>query len=418
MVGIGNDQRIEANKDNDPYGYDLLSSRKGLDLTGYSSSHNNDGSNDLYHQCHDDEVEETILIDDIRERFEKYGFVVLRNCFSKDEREHQELLGQWQRFSEEFFINCFEILHQNGHIDKPYHEYGAEGKPASNENDESRNDGEHDGKDSKKAKSPPQKTTMTKATRVKKYTLGLSAKHGFEEIVMRSPGRYEISLLNYYKNLNTTIAGCGYNSNSSTADYQKRCDHHPSWKALIETTILSKLVPSLLHIDDANDDESTYKHLKLCHVSLVVATPGCNEQTWHSDGGHVSLSEHLPCHVLNVFLPLEDVPLVKGPTEFRPGTHVHTRNLGPMILAAKCRKSLLPPYTATMRLGDVLIFDYRVLHRGKANNLPTIMSADGGSNNRTFLVLTYAQSWFEDVVNFPKRSMLLGADGGSNSDTY
>ena len=62
---------------------------------------------------------------------------------------------------------------------------------------------------------------MTKTTVVKKYTLGLSAKHGFEEIVMRSPGRYEISLLNYYKNLNTTIAGCGYNSNSSTADYQK-----------------------------------------------------------------------------------------------------------------------------------------------------------------------------------------------------
>jgi ectoine hydroxylase-related dioxygenase (phytanoyl-CoA dioxygenase family) len=66
------------------------------------------------------------------------------------------------------------------------------------------------------------------------------------------------------------------------------------------------------------------------------------------------------------------------------------------MLLAKCKKMLRPLEWPEMELGDVLIFDYRILHRGRANNTGV---------NRNYLVLTYAESWFEDRLNFPKRSM-------------
>jgi hypothetical protein len=84
------------------------------------------------------------------------------------------------------------------------------------------------------------------------------------------------------------------------------------------------------------------------------------------------------------------------------GTHVHTRNLVPLLLAAKAKKTLRPPVAPLVVAGDALIFDYRVLHRGKANvSLCT---------NRPILVLTYSQPWFRDLLNFPKRSIYHHSD--------
>jgi hypothetical protein len=69
----------------------------------------------------------------------------------------------------------------------------------------------------------------------------------------------------------------------------------------------------------------------------------------------------------------------------------------PLLLAAKAKKTLRAPVAPLVLAGDALIFDYRVLHRGKANaSLWT---------NRPILVLTYSQPWFRDLLNFPKRSI-------------
>jgi len=169
----------------------------------------------------------------------------------------------------------------------------------------------------------------------------------------------------------------------------------------------------------------------ICNLSLLVATPGCPTQSWHADGGHTSLTKHEPCHVFNVFIPLVDVPLSMGPTELRPGTHYHTRNLTSMMLLAKARKTLRSPVTPELQMGDALMFDYRILHRGRANlsDVVTHESAtgddsvddndakeststeeerradDGCRRHRPVLVITFARRWFVDVCNFPKRSI-------------
>ncbi|GAX12664.1 hypothetical protein FisN_13Lh136 [Fistulifera solaris] len=191
-------------------------------------------------------------------------------------------------------------------------------------------------------------------------------KHGFREIVMRSPGRYEITLKESSKFL--------------------QISNMPS---LQELQSFLPFVPAFLNATSWDD-------VQICHVSLVLALPGSKEQSWHADGGHVDLQHHQPCHCLNIFIPLLDLTSDLGPTELRPGTHLHTRNLVPLMLAAKARKTLQAPTTPLLQCGDVLVFDYRILHRGLANV---------SQQNRPILVLTVAQAWFKDVLNFPARSL-------------
>lgn len=119
--------------------------------------------------------------------------------------------------------------------------------------------------------------------------------------------------------------------------------------------------------------------------------------------------------------------------ELYEGTHYHTRNLAPMLLAAKARKTLRPPITPQLQMGDALLFDYRILHRGRANMSDVVDESDGaldevsgqdgdcerdGTNggnrsgmnevvgkDRPVLVMTFAKRWFVDVCNFPKHSL-------------
>lgn len=69
-----------------------------------------------------------------------------------------------------------------------------------------------------------------------------------------------------------------------------------------------------------------------------------------------------------------------------------------MILAAKARKTLCPPTLPLLKKGDMILFDYRVLHRGRQN-----LSLD---QNRTMLVMTFSKPWFKDALNYPRRSII------------
>jgi ectoine hydroxylase-related dioxygenase (phytanoyl-CoA dioxygenase family) len=261
------------------------------------------------------------LDENIPNAFSRDGFVCLSQAIKS------EILDEWHQWSLQHFCECFETLFEQGYTLFPQH------------------------------------CTTHNGGNVE-YALKAGAKNGFREVVMRSPGRYELSLLHCPSN------------------------ERPSLDPILK--VLEPVIPPLL-------EESTMSNIQMCHVSLLMATPGALEQSWHSDGGHVSLSQHLPCHVLNVFIPLVNVPLELGPTELRPASHYLTRNLARMMLIAKAKKSLCPPVIPALKRGDVLVFDYRILHRGRANQSST--------RNRPILVLTFAKKWFVDVCNFPKRSM-------------
>lgn len=301
----------------------------------------------------------------------------LRNTFATDgylclpRALPREQVQQWsERYaSGPFFRRIFEQLHKHGHTPFPTHRR-SRSSSLSSINDENNTDGDTD-------------RSLTE------FAMGQGVKHGFREIVMRSPARYEIAVTD---------------------------DHCEAILEVIKDRL--PFVPELLCPANPSSNDAlllTWKDVKIVNLSVVVSTPGAPEQAWHADGGHVNLQEHVPCHCLNIFVPLTTVTAESGPTELRPGTHYHTRHLTKFMLAAKARKSLRPPVAPTMEPGDCLIFDYRILHRGKANHHHLVALDDDqngddvdhihNNNNRTILVVAVAQPWFKDVVNFPQRSL-------------
>jgi hypothetical protein len=223
---------------------------------------------------------------------------------------------------------------------------------------------------------------------------------------------------------------------------EKNIDDETNFKAFMElvSAIFSPSATTTCGSQEKTNvtDDEYY----LCNLSLLISTPGSPTQSWHADGGHMSLTTHHPCHVFNVFIPLVDLPLSMGPTELRPGSHVYTRDLTRMMLIAKAKKLLRETVVAEMGRGDALVFDYRILHRGRANMSDRVVvgandgegndndedhvveessrqdddGGNSGTNNtsnkchgsgrdRPVLVLTFSRSWFVDVCNFPKRSI-------------
>ena len=188
-----------------------------------------------------------------------------------------------------------------------------------------------------------------------------------------------------------------------------------------------------------------------------MSFPGSTEQQWHVDGDHLSRERHLPCHAMNVFVALNDITVEMGPTELRPASQFLTRDLKRQLMLAKIKKRLHSTVMPGFKPGDVsshkqshatfetrhfwwpqeclclqaCMFDYRTLHRGMPNN----SSANGeGSPQwedgllwgregaqewqgkaRPMLELTFANSRYNDLLNFPPKSIfdapLLSEEG-------
>ena len=190
------------------------------------------------------------------------------------------------------------------------------------------------------------------------FEFGVGIKHGFKEIVQRHRGRYEMP---------------------HKMEYIQR-------DFIMKNSIIDKLLKLTLG-----------ENYQLVNNSLVISEPNSSEQAWHVDGPHMSTTEHLSVHCLNIFIPLVDLTVDNGPTEIRPESHLLTRDLSKMFLAAAISKRLKKPEIPLIKRGSCLLFDYRVLHRGTANQTNEV---------RPILVYTFAKDWYKDVLNFPKRTLL------------
>lgn len=128
----------------------------------------------------------------------------------------------------------------------------------------------------------------------------------------------------------------------------------------------------------------------LIHKGMFLSMPGSAKQVYHQDGIHLTQQYQKPCHAINVFIPLIDMTLDHGPTEFCLGSHI----LG----QENFQEEFL--YTPTVSAGTPVIFDYRVGHRGLANNSPEC---------RPIVYCSYARvsdagnAAFRDSINFSKK---------------
>ncbi|KAG7374026.1 phytanoyl-CoA dioxygenase family protein [Nitzschia inconspicua] len=263
-------------------------------------------------------------VDEMKNVFEKDGYLLLRKIFEKQE------LSKWESFASQQFDSLFQRLYENGVTKFPEH------------------------------------ARMSSSTGKIVYAMEEGSNNGYSEIVMRSPGRYELSI-----------------RNTTSRDTPM---------ALFDTFVeqLSPFLPKFLHRNDMSDINMSY--------SLIVSTPGASHQSWHTDSEHLSMEEHLPCHCLNVFIPLVNVSPRLGPTEIIPGSHFMTRQPTPYQIPVDPAN---PARAPTLKLGDAIVFDCRLMHHDKSNV---------SDQNRPVLALTFSQPTYHDTKSWPERSIFPSCD--------
>lgn len=127
--------------------------------------------------------------------------------------------------------------------------------------------------------------------------------------------------------------------------------------------------------------------IELVHKGSFLSLPGAEAQVYHQDGLHLTTKTQRPCHAVNVFIPLVDLTLKNGPTEFCLGTHIlNQENFDKEFVDIPC-----------VSAGTPILFDYRLGHRGLANT---------SDAPRPYVYLTYKLSsttnW-KDGKNFSRK---------------
>ncbi|CAB9518493.1 Phytanoyl-CoA dioxygenase (PhyH) [Seminavis robusta] len=282
-----------------------------------------------------------------RDKFNRDGYIVLKNYFRNNDDPTQEeslvpLLGDdWHDFSLKYWNRIFQVLHEKGHISEPHHVM----------NDE--------------------------------YNNGKLRHPGYKEIVHRYPGRYELSL-------------------NRISDHTKEEDsllYHdmPLLQPIIDK--LEHLILSILKQHPNYQELPDGTKYNLLH-SMLISAPHSLIQKFHVDTKHTNEEEHWPAHIINVFIPLVNMTTrVLGPTEVVPRSHVQTRFMYSDNPQTRSQAKPLGSSTVTplMNVGDVLMFDFRTLHRG----LPNVSR----NQNRPMLVLAFSIPSFHDKANWPGPSI-------------
>ena len=140
---------------------------------------------------------------------------------------------------------------------------------------------------------------------------------------------------------------------------------------------------------------------------VVYSDPGSPAQHWHIDSPHVS-ADYLPPHALNVMIALHDTPLSMGPTELAKGSHRLTNHLqnpalvsdelvyqhettAPAQLVAHTEQAVPETFSSALTAGSCLIFDDRILHRGRGNT---------SNSRRSVAYFSYRQAGYSENTHF------------------
>ena len=141
--------------------------------------------------------------------------------------------------------------------------------------------------------------------------------------------------------------------------------------------------------------DGSYQDLRLSIVGGIVSFPGAGDQALHADTPH--LFEHipdLPAHYINVFTPGVAFDKGAGGTAFVHGSH----NLQFTAKFCDDHPSMFPHLVRPcLSLGDVVLFDCRILHFGMANHSSSV--------ERVLLYTNSTHAWFHDPKNWDHQSI-------------
>ena len=136
------------------------------------------------------------------------------------------------------------------------------------------------------------------------------------------------------------------------------------------------------------------------NVSVVYSKPGAKNQEWHADGRHLDAEcdprtglGHAPPYGVCVFMPLIDLNAATGFTQFFMRSHKTSQLIGFGEAVATLRLS----FDGVLEAGQSVLYDYRLLHRGMANNTTNTV--------RPVLQFLYTVPAYKELRNYGVESL-------------
>lgn len=166
------------------------------------------------------------------------------------------------------------------------------------------------------------------------------------------------------------------------SNFRRRCEGRFE---MISDAISQNAIPLVDGCQDIQDtlDILLSKRRKQMSSGCFYSLHGSKHQNFHTDGPALSDAVDLHPYAINVFLPLVPVDGKNG-TEFIPGTQRVTQ-------ARPEKEQTARPAVA---VGNAILFDYRVIHRGLGNSTTT---------PRPCYYVTYSREWYTDKYNFSEQ---------------
>lgn len=136
------------------------------------------------------------------------------------------------------------------------------------------------------------------------------------------------------------------------------------------------------------------------NVSVVYSKPGAKNQEWHADGRHLDAEcdprtglGQAPPYGVCVFMPLIDLNATTGFTQFFMRSHKTSQLIGFGEAASTLRLS----FDGVLEAGQSVLYDYRLLHRGMANNTTNTV--------RPVLQFLYTVPAYKELRNYGVESL-------------
>ena len=189
------------------------------------------------------------------------------------------------------------------------------------------------------------------------------------------------------------------------------------WEILLPQSLASEeILGHSATLGVLHDDRILSSKMMVHSAGAVIAESGAVAGGWHYDDDYLfgwdSLNSRgigghdLPLYAATMMTPMLNVTYSHGPTEFCMGTsHLRGVVMTPNVVDAdllevgtayesmrrhRGQKLSCPPsaWRAPMlNIGDAIMFDYQIDHRGGANDSPDM---------RTMLYTTYSRMWYRD----------------------
>lgn len=147
--------------------------------------------------------------------------------------------------------------------------------------------------------------------------------------------------------------------------------------------------------------DGSFMDLRVGPVGVIISLPGSADQALHADTPHLmEMYDCLPAHYINVFTPGSMAHSKVGQTALVQGSHrlSYTAKLETDTEKMSWTSQLVRP---ELQLGDVLLFDCRILHFGLANTSSDI--------ERPLIYTNMTQHWFSDPKNWNDRRPIFSS---------